>query len=133
VDDDDEIRSMLSKFLPARGYKAVVAHNGREALERISDDPQIEIVLMDVSMPEMNGVEALSLIAARDQHPDVIMMSAMGDQDIARQALAMGAFDYIVKPFGLSMIEERISACLSLSRNGREGLSKRSASGGSSA
>jgi CheY-like chemotaxis protein len=112
VDDEIEIQSLVSDFLQERGYNTTVAANGRQALECLSMDPDTDLILMDVSMPEMGGIEALSLIVARDHYPPVIMISALRDREIARQALAMGAFDYVVKPFAITTLEESIVACL---------------------
>lgn len=113
ADDEEGLRNLLSDYLGARGYSTVFARNGKEAMERLQADPSIQIVLLDVSMPEMGGMEALSLIMARDPHPNVIMMTAVADREIARQAMKTGAFDYILKPFDFAGIEASIVACLS--------------------
>ncbi len=112
-DDEDDIRGVLAEFLKAHGYAITLAKNGREAIERLEDTPGIQIVLLDVSMPLMGGMEVLSQIMAHDPHPNVIMMTAVADREIARQAMKMGAFDYILKPFDFAAIEASITACLS--------------------
>jgi len=115
VDDEDEIRGLLSEFLGARGYAVSLAKNGHEALVSVEGNLSLQIVLLDVSMPVMGGIDALSHIMSRDPHPSVIMMTAVADREIARQAMKIGAFDYILKPFDFAAIEASITACLSYS------------------
>ena len=115
VDDEEEIRGLLSEFLGARGYAVSIAKNGQEGAVSVESDPSLQIVLLDVSMPIMGGMEALSYIMSRDPHPSVIMMTAVADREIARQAIKIGAFDYILKPFDFAAIESSITACLSYS------------------
>ena len=115
VDDEDDIRGLLSEFLGPRGYAISLARNGHEALASVEDNPSVQIVLLDVSMPVMGGMDALSHIMSRDPHPSVIMMTAVADREIARQAMKIGAFDYILKPFDFAAIEASVTACLSYS------------------
>jgi DNA-binding NtrC family response regulator len=114
-DDEDDIRNVLSEFLRARGYSVSLAKNGREALEAVEKNPSIQIVLLDVSMPVMGGMDVLSRVMSREPHPNVIMMTAVADREIARQAMKIGAFDYILKPFDFGAIASSIEACLSYS------------------
>jgi CheY-like chemotaxis protein len=115
AEDEDEIRAVLSEFLKPRGYAISLATNGREAVAAVENDPSLQLVLLDVSMPLMGGMEALSHIMNRNPHPSVIMMTAVADREIARQAIKTGAFDYILKPFDFAVIEASIAACLSYS------------------
>ena len=115
VDDEEDIRGLLAEFLGVRGYAVSIAKNGREAVASVERDPSLQIVLLDVSMPVMGGMEALSHIMSRDPHPSVVMMTAVADREIARQAMKTGAFDYILKPFDFAAIEASITACLSYS------------------
>jgi DNA-binding response OmpR family regulator len=114
-DDEDEMRSLLLEFLKDRGHVLLVARNGQEALERVEHDPSIQIVLLDVSMPAMGGVEVLKRIMNSHPHPSVIMLTAIADREIAKQAIKVGAFDYILKPFDFVTLESSINACLSYS------------------
>ena len=114
-DDEAEIRTVLSEFLRDRGYAVFTASNGQEALDRVNKDASINIVLLDVSMPVMGGMDVLRHVMSRAFHPNVIMMTAVADREIARQAMKLGAFDYIVKPFDFAGIENSIAACLSYS------------------
>jgi DNA-binding response OmpR family regulator len=114
-DDEDELREVLSEFLKSRGYAVSSAKNGQQAIEQVVQDPSIEIVLLDVSMPLMGGMEVLKQIMSHSRHPSVIMLTAIADREIARQAIKVGAFDYILKPFDFAAIEGSIDACLSYS------------------
>lgn len=112
-DDEDELRTLLAEFLKGKGYAVTIAKNGREAVEQVQNHPEFKIALLDVMMPMMGGIEALGQIMAIEPHPNVIMMTAMADREIARQAMKTGAFDYILKPFDFGAIESSIAACLS--------------------
>jgi len=115
ADDEDEIRVVLAEFLTGKGYAVSTAKNGLEAIAAVQSDPALQIVLLDVSMPLMGGIEALGGIMSLDPHPNVIMMTAVADREIARQAMKHGAFDYILKPVNCASIESSIAACLSYS------------------
>jgi DNA-binding response OmpR family regulator len=113
AEDEEHVRDMLSEFLIGKGYTVSLAKNGREAIQQVQSDPALQIILLDVSMPEMGGLEALKSIMANDPHPDVIMITSVADREIAQQTLKTGAFDYILKPFNLDAVEASITACLS--------------------
>jgi len=99
VDDEENMRHMLSAFLSQNEYRAQAVRNGAEALEQLRSD-QFDIVLCDIRMPEMDGMAFLSRMAQENLGgPTVIMMSAYGTLDDAIEAMKMGAYDYISKPF----------------------------------
>jgi DNA-binding NtrC family response regulator len=112
-DDEDQIRDVLCEYLKGRNYSVSTAKNGREGIERLESNPGLQIMLLDVSMPLMGGMEVLGQVMSRDPHPHVIMMTAVADREIAKQALKIGAFDYILKPFDFGVIDASITACLS--------------------
>ena len=99
VDDTAFMRKMLGDMLKKNGYEVVgEAANGVEAVEKYQElNP--DIVTMDITMPEKNGIEALTDIVAINADATVIMCSAMGQQNMVQQALEAGAKDFIVKPF----------------------------------
>jgi DNA-binding response OmpR family regulator len=115
ADDEEEIRNLLAQFLAARGYAVSFAANGRDAVLEVEKNPGVQIVLPDVSMPVMGGMEALGHIMSFEKHPSVIMLTAVADREIARQAMKIGAFDYVLKPFDFAVIEASITACQSYS------------------
>jgi DNA-binding NtrC family response regulator len=112
TDDSDEMRTMLSVFLSRKGFSVSLAKNGLEAIQQVKNDPKLRIALLDVSMPEMGGLDALREIKTINPLLNVIVMTAVNDSQVARLAVETGAFDYILKPFSFDQIESSITACL---------------------
>jgi len=112
VDDDAEVRSAISDFFRARGYTVVLTANGKAGLEAIERNPAISVILVDLVMPEMGGLETLKELKIRNKQAGVIMMSGFADREIVRQALKLGAFDVLMKPLKLSELEADILACI---------------------
>ena len=106
VDDEDQIRKLLKRFLEAKDYDVITASSGKEALEKIKEKPTI--VLLDVMMPDMNGLKVLEKIKERSPSIEIIMVTGLAEQDIAVASLKKGAFDYITKPIDLNHLEDVI-------------------------
>jgi DNA-binding NtrC family response regulator len=98
VDDEEGIRNSLSAYLRLEGYDVVTAGGGREALETLRGK-KINIILMDINMPDMDGLETLQAVKAVDFSIQVVMMTAYSTFDKTMQSLEYGATDYILKPF----------------------------------
>ena len=99
VDDASFMRMTIRKMLEPEGYEIVgEAGNGVEAVQKYIE-LQPDVVLLDITMPEMNGVDALKRIKEYDSMARVIICSAMGQQAMVAQAIQSGAKDFIVKPF----------------------------------
>ncbi|MBO5033416.1 MAG: response regulator [Lachnospiraceae bacterium] len=99
VDDAAFMRMTIKKMLEAHGHTAAgEAANGVEAVKKFME-LKPDVVLLDITMPEMNGVEALKRIKEADPSARVIICSAMGQQAMVAQAIQYGAKDFIVKPF----------------------------------
>ena len=113
VDDEESIRSLLAKFLSKRGYVVQEAGDGNEALRMIAANGHFDVILLDLSMPGMGGMETLAALKKSGICPTVIVLSGIADREIALSALKMGAFDYILKPFDLPALESAVSASLS--------------------
>jgi CheY-like chemotaxis protein len=109
VDDEPEVCGVLRDTLLDSGYSVKTAVSGREALGLIPVF-QPDVVLLDVAMPGMSGVEILDQV--RREHPRVavIMVTANQEEAAARQMLARGAFDYVPKPFDLNVVERVVAA-----------------------
>ena len=103
VDDEESVRKMLSVVLEKEGFDVICAGNGREALEAFRTQSP-DIVIMDIRMPEMDGLQALEEICKQDKNATVILMTAYAAVDTAVQAMKLGAFDYVIKPFDLDEI-----------------------------
>ncbi|MCI0371142.1 MAG: response regulator [candidate division NC10 bacterium] len=107
VDDEPEAVELLVEFLSSKGYAVLTATNGEEALRRVKED-RPHLVLLDVRMPKMDGMETLRRIREIDPEMGVIMVTAVNEEDVGRKALEMGAFDYIVKPLDLKYLERSL-------------------------
>src|SRR3954466_6229803 len=119
VDDDDNIRQNIEFILGKGGMKPVLASSGEEALQRLRTTA-VDLVLLDVQMPGMGGMEALRLM--RERHPDVgvIMLSVLKDIAVAVEAMHGGALDYVTKDFSPPELIARVRKTLVQLRAGRE-------------
>jgi two-component system response regulator AtoC len=98
VDDEENFRHMLSVILKKEGYDVEAASNGEEALQKVTLSPYDQ-VLCDIRMPKMDGLDFLNEAKKAGVDATIIMMSAYGTVDIAIEAIKLGAYDYISKPF----------------------------------
>jgi two-component system chemotaxis response regulator CheY len=98
VDDAEFLRMRITKILAGHGYEMLTADNGLKAV-RIYKESRPDVVLLDVTMPEMDGLKALKEIRAFDPNARVIMLTALGQNTVAMEALQSGAQDFLVKPF----------------------------------
>lgn len=105
VDDAAFMRTRCAKLLQDAGYEVVEAENGKDAVEKYQQH-RPDAVLMDVTMPEMDGIAALKEIRRGDPTAKITMLTAVGQQDVVVEALLSGAYDYILKPFRPSRIIE---------------------------
>lgn len=112
VDDAAFMRMMLKDILKKNGYEVVgEAADGAEAVSKF-DELRPELVTLDITMPEMDGIEALKKIKTIDPAAKVIMCSAMGQQAMVIDAIQAGAKDFIVKPFQADRVIEAIKKTL---------------------
>jgi len=98
VDDEESVRNLLQRMLEGAGYNVVTAANGQEALDKVSQ-LKIELVLLDIKMPGMSGMEVLQWLTANQPDTYVVMATQVGDAQTAVEAMKLGAYDYITKPF----------------------------------
>ncbi len=107
-DDAAFMRMMIKDILTKNGYNvAGEAENGLKAVEKYAE-LKPDLVLMDITMPEMDGIEALKRIKASDPSASVIMCSAMGQQAMVIESIQSGAKDFIVKPFQADRVIEAV-------------------------
>lgn len=111
VDDKEQMRDVLRKFLVAEGYEVETASNGSEALKKYRQN-RFNLVLTDIKMPTMEGTELLAEILKIDENAIVILMTAFGSIEAAVGAIKVGATDYISKPFQMEDVLFRISRAL---------------------
>ena len=98
IDDEENMRHMLSLLLKKSGYRVDTASNGKEALEMV-DQTLYDFILCDLKMPDISGMEFFEIARDKLWATTVIMMSAYGSIDIAVEAMKKGAYDFISKPF----------------------------------
>ena len=102
------MRMMIKDILTKNGYNIVgESENGAKAVEKYSE-LKPDLVLMDITMPEMDGIEALKKIKASDPNASIIMCSAMGQQAMVIESIQSGAKDFIVKPFQADRVLEAV-------------------------
>ena len=109
VDDESMMRNLLKKILSRDGYQVVLAESGDDALNTLATE-KIDLVISDLKMPGLDGFELLKVV--KEEYPDIaiIMMTAYGDTYTVKDALLLGADEYITKPFKsfeISLIVER--------------------------
>jgi len=108
VDDAAFMRMMIKDILTKNGYTiAGEAENGKVAVDKYNE-VKPDLVLMDITMPEMDGIQALKAIKGNDPNAQIIMCSAMGQQAMVIEAIQSGAKDFIVKPFQAERVLEAV-------------------------
>jgi DNA-binding response OmpR family regulator len=117
VDDQEANRALLARRLRKQGYTVSLAENGRHALERLRAR-RFDLVLLDILMPEMDGVEVLRQVKADPElaHIPVLMLSALDELDAVVHCIELGAEDYLPKPFPAAILQARVQACLANKR-----------------
>ena len=111
-DDAAFMRMMIKDILTKNGYEiAAEAENGQKAVEKYPE-AKPDLVLMDITMPEMDGIQALKKIKEADANATVIMCSAMGQQAMVIESIQSGAKDFIVKPFQADRVLEAVKKAI---------------------
>ena len=103
VDDEDGVRTTLSEFLEKKGYEALCASGGEEALQKMEENP--DIVLLDIMMPDRNGLEILNRIKEMSPSTDVIMITGLIEHEIGLESREQGAFEFVTKPIDFQHLE----------------------------
>ncbi|MEA2022502.1 MAG: response regulator, partial [Candidatus Caldatribacteriota bacterium] len=111
IDDEQNIRKMLIRVLSPEGFIVKEADNGLEALKRLQKE-SYSLVLLDLKMPGLNGIETLKKIRENDLNLPVIMMSAYGSIHEAVEAMKLGALDYLIKPFDIEELKIMIKRAI---------------------
>ena len=110
VDDEPPIRKLLRMGLTAQSYEILEAPNGKAALELLKNNP--DLVILDLGLPDIQGLELLTLIRARHEGLPIVVLSSRGDEAGKVDALDHGADDYVTKPFGMEELLARMRAAL---------------------
>jgi len=112
VDDEEVVLELFHKILKKEEYTVLTANNGKEALGLLNRK-RPELVILDLKMPGMNGIEILRQIKRIDENIEVIMITGYGTMKTARITMRLGAYDYITKPFDINYIKALIKDALS--------------------
>ena len=98
VDDDKDIVQLLEIYVRNEGYEPITAYNGKEALTKLNTNPDISLVILDIMMPEMDGMEVIKQVRKDSSIPILVVSAKTTDMDKI-QGLITGADDYVTKPF----------------------------------
>ena len=111
VDDDRDLANLLAEYLCRHGYDAVAEYGGKEGLERFKQG-DFQLVITDLMMPEMNGMELMDAVKAVDKKVVVVVITGYGTIDAAVEAIQKGAYDFISKPFEYPALQLIINRAL---------------------
>lgn len=114
VDDSMFVAKQLGQILTSEGYEIVAtAVDGKDGVDKYKElCPHVDLVTMDITMPKMDGITALEQIMAFDKNAKVVMVSALGKEELVKKSLLLGARNYIIKPLDRKKVLERISASM---------------------
>jgi DNA-binding NtrC family response regulator len=110
VDDEEAFVETIAKRLSHREITVSSAYHGKDGLKRLEEDPEIDVVLLDVRMPEMDGIETLKRIKAACPTTEVIMLTGHASFDSAIEGMKLGAFDYLMKPVAIDDLIAKVEA-----------------------
>ena len=111
VDDEETVRGILRRRLEAELYDCVTASSGEDALDKTTLQ-DFDVVLLDILMPGLPGLEVLPRLLIRQPHSQVIMISSVLDHDTIEKAMRLGAYDYVTKPFNFADLIARVEKAL---------------------
>ncbi len=109
VDDEKDFVEMFSLRLEESGEKVFVAHSGKEGLKALEKE-NIDVIVLDIRMPGMDGIETLAEIKKKKPLVEVIMLTGHGTAETAVKGMKLGAFDYLMKPADFNDVKEKIEA-----------------------
>ena len=112
LEDEIGIRSFVSINLKREGYEIIEAGTGAEAIEKINENNDISIALLDVMLPDMSGIEVCKYIRQKFDQVGIIMLTAKAQEEDKLEGFISGADDYIVKPFSIKELLVRVAALL---------------------
>ena len=121
VDDEARMRKLVGDFLSRSGYLCIEAENGKKALDIVMNSNDIDLIILDVMMPEMDGWETLESIRSFSEVP-VIMLTAKAEEQDELKGFKLGVDEYITKPFSPKILVARVAAIIRRSASGTEDI-----------
>jgi len=108
VDDEEQFVDTMSKRLDKRGLLVIKAFSGEEALEQLKTHQNVEVIILDVKMPGMDGIETLKAVKKKYPLQEVIMLTGHGTVESAIEGMKLGAFDYLMKPCEMNVLMTKV-------------------------
>jgi two-component system, OmpR family, response regulator ResD len=115
VDDEPNVTAIVEEYFTSLGYAVDVAHDGGAALIQAAA-VRPDVVLLDISMPEISGEEVLDRLHAIDPTVPIVMLTGNADEELARNLLRRGAMEYVSKPFQLDMLDRVVTTAVAVGR-----------------
>jgi DNA-binding NtrC family response regulator len=119
AEDEEHLGAILEAFLAARGHRVRRVADGRAAVALLRAEP-FDVALLDVNMPELDGLDVLRAIAELEPSPESIVMTGNATADLGVAALGLGAYDYVTKPYRMADVEALVRRAAALGRLRRE-------------
>ncbi len=124
VDDEADFIDTMSKRLEKRDVKVLTAYSGKEALDKVSKNRNLEVMILDVKMPEMDGLEVLQEMKQSYPLIEVIMLTGHATIESAIEGMKAGAFDYLMKPCEIDQLMEKVREAAEKKRSQEEKIQK---------
>ncbi len=124
VDDEKTFVERLANRLAKREFSVSKAFSGSEAIQKLDEDPQIDVVLLDVKMPGMDGIETLKQMKAKYPLVEVIMLTGHVAAETAIEGIKLGALDYLMKPYDMEILLRKLREAASRKRKHEERVRK---------
>lgn len=117
VDDEKEICDLFQNFLTQEGYQVFIATNGAEAIS-LGKRNRLDLALVDIKMPGMDGIEVFQKLKKVKKDMEAIILTGYGTLKTAKEAMRLGAYDYLTKPFDLGLVKNIIREALETKKRG---------------
>jgi len=112
VDDNKELAEIIKQYLSKRGFDVIIAESAKEAMSILEKSKRVDVILLDIILKDANGLDLLKSIRAQSKQVVIIIITGIKDLNTVIEAMKAGADDYLVKPFRLGELEEKINEIL---------------------
>ncbi|ODS33452.1 MAG: two-component response regulator [Candidatus Scalindua rubra] len=116
VDDEVKAYELIKRFLETRGYNVITSTSGEDAIEKVKNEKP-DVILLDIRMPGMEGTEVLKRVREFDKDVGIIMVTAVKEEETGKEALKLGADEYITKPIDFDYLETSILVDITMRKN----------------